>query len=121
MSLRDLKTSLRRMPISLAHSVASRAAPAITGLAVDAYHSGRTVYGEPRPAGVDGQALTLQRSGATLATLRFIAAGTIVRCVLGTPYARYLIGRYGILPSGPLPAAWDRRIAALVRSTEAPL
>jgi Na+/glutamate symporter len=56
----------------------------------------------------------LRRTGATEATLRFVAIGTIVRCVLGTPYARYLIGNYRVLPMGAMPVSWSRQIADIV-------
>jgi hypothetical protein len=42
--------------------------------------------------------------------MHFEAIGTVTRCVLGPPWARYLIGRYTILPNGDayLPVAWYR-------------
>jgi hypothetical protein len=120
-NLRRLKRNLRDMPTTLAASVAQRAAPALTGLAQDAYGGNVSVYGDPRPAGVDGRPLTLERSGATRRTLRFTATGTIVRCVLGTRYARYLIGKYGILPNGPLPVAWSRKLGDIVKQAKVPL
>jgi hypothetical protein len=46
-----------------------------------------------------------------------VAIGTITRCVLGTDYARFLIGKYGILPSGRgvLPHEWGKAIAEVVK------
>lgn len=119
-SIRGLKQRIQSFPRTLAVGVASRAAPAMTGLARDAYSSGRSVYGEARPTGARGQALTLRKTGAVAGQLRFTAIGTIVRCVLGPSYAKYLIGKYGILPNGALPAGWSKRLAELVRSTSAP-
>ena len=106
----DLKAKLKTLPVSVAHRVASQAAPAVTDLTVDAFLTGRSVYGDHRPDGVDGRPLTLRKSGRTRDTLKFVANGTIVRCVLGTKYARYLIGKYGILPNGRMPAEWARRL-----------
>ena len=121
-SLRALKARLRQMPVTVAHSVAQRAAPAITELATQAYDGNRSVYGEPRPAStVDGHELTLERTGATRRALRFVANGTIVRCVLGTRYARYLVGKYGVLPNGALPVRWADRLAQVVAATKAEL
>ncbi len=56
-----------------------------------------------------GGALSLVQTGATRARVVFVANGTIVRCVLGTKYARYLIGKYGILPNGnaAIPVEWQ--------------
>lgn len=119
-SIKGLKASLRALPLSVAHDVAQSAAPAMTTLTTDALASKRTVYGDTRPLGADGNPLTLQRSGRTRATMKFVANGTTVRCVLGTPYARYLIGKYGILPNGALPVEWSRRLAEIVAALRPP-
>jgi hypothetical protein len=86
----------------------------LTQLARDAHVARRSVYGESRPVGVSGEVLDLEVSGATARDLRFVANGTIVRAVLGTPYARFLIGKYSILPNGAIPAEWSARLRALV-------
>ncbi len=111
-SFRDLKARLRTMATTVAHDVAQQAAPALTAAAVASYNAGQTVYGATRPQGVNGNQLTLNKSGDTLSTLRFVANGTIVRVVLGTKYARYLIGKYAILPNGSaaIPPAWRRTL-----------
>lgn len=59
---------------------------------------------------MDGRELRLVRTGATRAALRFVAVGTVIRCVLGPRYARYLVGKYRILPSGQqaVPFRWRR-------------
>jgi hypothetical protein len=86
----------------------------MTSLAETAFNSGRTVYDAPRPVGVDGRPLKLRRTGDTEKTLRFKADGRIVRCVLGTRYAKYLIGKYAVLPMGRMPARWQARLVDLV-------
>jgi hypothetical protein len=116
--LSKLKRDLRELPLTVAHSVAQRAAPAFTSLSQQAYGGNVSVYGDPRPPGVNGSPLTLERSGATKRQLRFTANGTIVRCVLGTPYAKYLVGKYSILPNGRLPVAWSRKLGELVSQTK---
>lgn len=115
-NLRRLRSKLRKLPKVIAQNVASAVAPTITTKARGAYQGGQTVYGDPRPLGVDGNALTLHKTGRTLGALSFIAIGTIVRARLGTRYARYLIGKYRILPMGRLPISWSRAIADAVRS-----
>jgi hypothetical protein len=120
-SIRGLKASIKKLPLSVAHDVSQRAAPAMTDLTRSAYTSGRSVYGDARPLGADGRPLTLQRTGAVARALKFTANGTIVRCVLGPKYARYLIGKYGILPNGALPVSWSRRLGELVKASKAPL
>ncbi len=113
----DLKAELRRLPTTIAAGVAREGAPAITGLAAGAYDTGRTAYDDPRPLGVDGQALSLQRTGLTRGTMRFVSVGTILRCVLGPKYARYLIGKYGILPGGKssIPVRWRRSLDEILQ------
>lgn len=113
-SIKRLKARIRTLPTTLAAAVASDAAPAMSQLTQDAFGSNRSVYGEPRPAGADGKPLDLERTGDTKRTLRFRTTGTIVSCVLGTDYARYLIGKYGILPNGALPVAWSRRLERIL-------
>jgi hypothetical protein len=116
--LSDLKRIIQKAPITVAQDVAKRAAPALTALTVQAFNSGANVYGDPRPLGVDGRQLTLRKSGATARTMKFTSdGGTIVRCVLGPEYAKYLIGRYGVLPNGALPARWSARLGELVAET----
>jgi hypothetical protein len=118
-SISGLKQRLRAMPITVAHRVAATAAPAMTSMTRTAFDTNRTVYGAPRPTGVDGASLTLEESGATKRTLQFSATGTVLRCVLGPPWAKYLIGKYDILPNGGMPADWTQKLVAIVRD-EAP-
>lgn len=116
-SIKALKSKMRELPKSIAIDVSRRAAPAMTGLTVQAFNSARTVYNDARPAGVNGQPLDLVQSGRTRDALRFVSIGTIVRCVLPTRWAKYLIGKYGILPNGALPAQWSRSLTEIVKST----
>jgi hypothetical protein len=117
-ALADFKRQLREFPLSLAHDIAQRAAPAITDQATSAFDSGNTVYGEDRPKNVYGHPLTLiGKTGNTRRSVKFVSNGTIVRCVLGTKYAKYLIGKYGILPNGALPASWSKRLDGLLATT----
>lgn len=113
-SLAKLKANLRDFPKTLAHNVAQRAAPALTDLTVEAFISDTNVYGDERPAGVAGNTLTLVKTGETRRTLRFVSNGTIVRCVLGRKYMKYLIGKYGVLPNGALPSRWSARLGEIV-------
>ena len=117
----DLKAQLRKIPVSLAHDVARQSAPAVTRLTQTAYSAGKQVYGEPRPLGEGGRPLSLQQSGLTRRTLRFVASGTIVRCVLAAPYMKYLIGKYKVLPNNALPVNWDRTLNEILASTKVDL
>lgn len=120
-TLGRLKAALRKLPITASARIATQAAPAITDLAGGAYDSAQTVYGRARPRSVDGKALSLDRTGDTRRALAFIATGRDIRTARLPQYARYLIGKYDILPNGPLPAAWRARmteIAARVLTAE---
>lgn len=120
-SLKRMKQTLKDLPRTVAADVAKRAAPAMTDLTQEAFASGRNVYGDARPTSkVDGRALTLERTGATKGQLRFVQVGTVVRCVLGPKYARYLIGKYGVLPNGALPARWSFKLGQIVKETKDP-
>lgn len=120
-SIKALKQGLRALPLSVAHSVAQRSAPAMTGLTRQAYASGRSVYGDPRPSGVDGKPLTLHKTGAAEEALSFVASGTVIRSRLGPNYVRYLIGKYGVLPNGPLPVSFTDAIARIASETKVDL
>lgn len=117
-SIKGMQQTIRALPVTVAADVSRRAAPALTTLTGNAFSSNQTVYGDSRPAGVDGEALSLVKSGATRDALRFVAVGTIVRCVLPTKWARYLIGKYGILPNGALPVTWSQRLKQVVAETK---
>jgi hypothetical protein len=115
-TLRKLRESLADAPLSVAIQVAQDVAPAITTEAQTAFDAGVTVYGEPRPVSlVDGEKLDLVQSGAVRRDMRFQAVGSVVRAVLGPRYAKYLIGRYKILPVGDrskVPVRWRAIIDA---------
>ena len=118
-ALRSFKARLQTLPITLAADVARRAPPEMTRLTQDAHASGRTVYGEPRPVGVNGP-LDLVKTGATQRDLRFVnvPGSTIVRAALPEKYMRFLIGRFEVLPNGRIPAAMKRALDRLVHETK---
>lgn len=121
-TFKEYRRALAAFPLTLAHDVAQRSAPVVTKLAQSAYDGGQNVYGDPRPEGVNGP-LTLKRTGTTRKLVQFVSNGRIVRCVLGTKYARFLIGKYGILPNGnaAIPRAWGEEIARITRESSVPL
>lgn len=116
-SLKSLKRALQKLPITATARIAARAAPAMSTLAQGSHASGKTAYDRPRPLGVDGEKLDLVRTGDTRAALNFISTGRDIRTAKLPRYAKYLIGKYDLLPNGPLPQAWRdeiREIAARV-------
>jgi len=119
-TLASLKSKLAEMPRTVAVDVAKRASPQLTTLTQEAFTGGQTIYGEARPLGVDGQPLDLYRTGSVAAQLKFTTNGTIVRAVLGPKHAKYLIGKYGILPNGSMPVRWRAALDTLVKETPKP-
>jgi hypothetical protein len=120
-AFKQLRGRIKNFPLTLAVEVASKAAPDLTGLTQDAYGSGRNVYGDARPTStVDGSPLTLDASGKTKTGLRFTSVGTVVRAVLPEKYQRFLIGKYGILPNGGLPAKWRSNLDGIVAKVKPP-
>jgi hypothetical protein len=109
-SIRSLKRALKSLPITSVARIAARSAPAMSEFAQAAHASDKTVYDRPRPLGVDGRKLDLERTGATRRALQFIATGRDIRTTTLPRYARYLIGKYDVLPNGPLPAVWRERL-----------
>jgi hypothetical protein len=66
---------------------------------------------------VDGRALKLNRTGAARREVYFVQEGSRMRCRMGVRYAKFLIGRYAILPIGSfIPAAWRHTIDGIVRA-----
>src|SRR5690606_2144921 len=114
-ALRQFGQQLSRVSTVVAQETARDAAPPLTSLAVQAFDSGQTVSDDSRPRGAVGLALTPNRTGAARADLQFRATGTVVRCVLGPDYTRYLIGKYSILPNGVIPVRWGESLANIAR------
>jgi hypothetical protein len=115
--LGELAQMFRALPGKLAEDVARRGAPKLTEDLQGNFDSGASAYGKPF-AGKDGKALTLKKTGKTEEALRFTYEGTVMRTPALPKYARYLIGKYGILPSGrqALPPAWRALLAETART-----
>jgi hypothetical protein len=114
-TLKRLAKNLRALPTTVSMRVAERVAPLLSERAASAYASGQTVYGDARPAGKHGNSLDLHVTGTTQGRVQFAAIGTVVRARLGTRYARFLIGKYRVLPMGRLPVAWSEDIGRIAR------
>jgi len=119
--LRKLTQRLNKLPMTMVHSVAQRSAPVLSGETKSAFASKRSVYGDAYPDGKDGEQLTLVDSGLTRDTISFSATGTRIRAVLAPKYTKYLIGKYNILPNGPMPVTWVNEMQQIVESEKAGL
>lgn len=125
-SIRDFKTRLKALPLSVAHEISQQAAPMLTAFLQEANAARVNVYGDPYPRSLDdrrdGEQLTLVATGTTRRQLRFVVDGTLIRCALGPRYAKYLIGKYKILPIGDrtsMPVNWLRALDELVQTVQA--
>lgn len=113
--LAKLGAAVKSAPLVVRTAVAKEGAGALSADLREDFEGGRTAYGEPRPASKQGAPLSLVKSGRTKSTLYFAAVGTILRAVLGTKHAKYLVGKYAMLPRGKkLPADWQAKLASIV-------
>jgi hypothetical protein len=112
-TLNGLKRALRKLPITATARIAARAAPEMSALSRGAYNAGQTVYGSARPLSVEGKPLDLVRTGKSRDAMAFIATGRDIRTARLPEYTRYLIGKYDVLPNGPLPTLWRERMTAI--------
>jgi hypothetical protein len=115
-SLAILAKRLRDVPKVTAQRIAARVAPELTSRAQESFAAGTSVYGDAWPPGAGGP-YDLVDSGNTRKSIKFVSIGTIVRAKLGTPYAKYLVGKYKILPIGSsqMPTAWQEAVGAIAR------
>lgn len=109
-----LRIALAKQPTTLAEDAARSAAPPITGETQKSFRTGETVYSTARDLGKGGEPLTLVKSGAVERQLGFTSIGTQLRAVLSTPYAKYLVGKYEILPNKSIPQGWRPTIKSKV-------
>lgn len=110
------RNMIKEHGVKVAREVANRAVPALNQDLGSKYDSGRTAFGDARPLGHHGNRVTLFRTGTLRSTLRFDNEGQLLRIKLPVSYARFMIGRFGVLPSGAqkLPFAWSDAIKRLV-------
>jgi hypothetical protein len=116
-NLRRFNKDLLKVSAVAAINVAREAAAVLNGFLASDYDAGNTVYGDSRASGVRGEPLDLVVTRATRNNLRFSSDGTSKIRVVGLPnYARYLIGKYRILPIGnaALPFKWNSAIRDLL-------
>lgn len=107
-----IRKMLAALPRTVAQTTATKVAVALSDMTQAAYDSGSTVYDTARPTGAKG-ALDLVDTGAARNGIGFIAVDTIVRSAMTVRYAKYLVGKYKIMPVGVLPSAWQERIRAI--------
>jgi hypothetical protein len=113
-SINRLKAAIKELPLRIRHAVANDAAEILSARMRESFDAGQTVYSTPRPLSVDGKPLTLVKTGKTKGQLFFVAIGTILRAQMPTRYAKYLVGKYKVMPQS-LPVAWRGELEQLVR------
>jgi hypothetical protein len=114
-SLSKLSATLRALPATLALRVAVKAAPVLSQFARESFDSNTDPYGVPWAPGVDGDTVSLRKTGALEKYVVYVPIGTKLRVALGVPYAKYQIGKRPVYPRGGLlPAKYS---AALERVT----
>lgn len=109
-SLSQFANDLRQLPKVIAIKVAEAAAPALNAEAKRTFDAGQTPYGLNWVPSVEGQRITLRKSGDLEAHVRYVAVGTRLRAQLGVAYAKYQVGKRPVLPRAgvALPATYSR-------------
>jgi hypothetical protein len=117
-SLDDIRNRIKTIGVRAAIETAARGADSLTTQALSDFDSGRNAYGDPRPLGTRGP-VTLVRTGRLRGLFGFASSGTRLRVVLNTPYAKYMVGRFGILPAGrsAIPARWRDLLQQALRDS----
>lgn len=117
--LRDIGKNIAGLGQVVKNKIAARVAPAITELALASFDRGETPFGDAWPPGHDGRDVDLVESGAMRGTLRFVAIGGRVRCVMGVKWAKYQVGKRKVLPAPgqTMPGPW-RDVAGRISREE---
>lgn len=112
-SLRKFSQTLRSLPRVVAQKVTTASAPAITDAARSTFDASENPYGIPWSPGVDGQKVTLRKTGALARYVKYVGIGTKLRIALGVPYAKYQLGKRLVFPrqGAVLPAAYLRTLS----------
>lgn len=113
--LNRFRASLRDMSEKAAMHAAKRARAFLTYQAKQSYAAGVNVFDQSRPEGVNGNHLTLIKTTDTIQSFEFGGEGTVVKVKLGTPYAKYLVGKYVILPIFTIPSKWMAALRQFAR------
>jgi len=117
-SLTKITARLRALPRVLAQDIAERAAPKISAFAKESFDASRDPYGAPWAPGVNGQTITLRKTGALERFVHYVAIGTKIRVSLGVKYAKYQIGKRLIYPRRDLlPKQYSDALRQLASST----
>jgi hypothetical protein len=101
--IRSLERSIRELPRVLGAKVAAAAAAKITEMNRATFAAGQNAYGDRWLPGVDGKDVDLRATGTLAGSISYHAAGTRLRAHLGPPYAKYVVGKRPVLPTGKLP------------------
>jgi len=113
-SLKKFASVLRTLPTVLAQNAATKAAPTLSKIVETSFAAGEDPYGIQWAPGVDGQRVTLRKSGDLAKRLFYVAIGRILRLRLGVPYAKYQVGRRRVAPAqgAPLPPEYAKALKA---------
>ena len=101
--IRGLERSIRDLPKVVGAKVAAAAAAKITEMNRVTFNAGQNAYGDPWLPMSDGERATLKKSGILAGSIAYVATGTRLRAHLGPSYAKYVVGKRPVLPTGKLP------------------
>ena len=121
-NIRRMRRDMEALSVDAARQVADRGATELTAQARAAFSSGQSVYGVGRSVTLVDTGNVRDTIAATTDGQRYIrfpmAPDTSRRVASKGPYMRYLIGRYGILPSGTgqeMPHTWHASMEVITK------
>ena len=115
-SLSKFSSALKNMRKGVAIDIAARAAPVITEFAKESFANSEDPYGVPWQPSVDGDTVTLQKTGRLRDKIHYVAHGTILRVKLSVDHAKYQIGKRPVYPrqGGLLPKKYTDALDKIV-------
>jgi hypothetical protein len=116
-NLREYEKRLRKVAsVATGERIAELGAQALTAELQRDFAAGNDAYGGARPDGFHGP-VTLVRKGTLRSFLKFAATGRRIRVVLSVPYAKFMIGRFNVLPRGgsAIPFRWAEKLDAIAK------
>lgn len=115
-SISHFAEKLRRLPRTIAIEVAKEAAPILTEAARATFDKSQDAYGVDWDPGVNGQTVTLVKSGSLKAGLYYVAIGTKLRVRLPVSYAKYQVGKRPVHPrqGEALPLAFSEALSKVL-------
>jgi hypothetical protein len=110
--IRTLERAIRELPRVVGAQLATASATTITTLARQTFAAGQNAYGDTWAPGYDGKRVDLRETGRLASGVKYVAIGTRLRAALPVDYAKFVVGKRPIFPTGKLPLAYSEALRA---------